>query len=227
MRIIPRRYRFALASVASIALRPLVRRSSTFQLQRDSYRMDTEREVALLHALKSMTNAGTRFDAPLTVVNADKLAEAIDAGRGVFIATMHMVLNAFVLRHLYNIEIIPYVFANTPISILGTPHVTHMIAPTPGSVMEARRLLREGEIVVAMLDEAGADDSGRIVSFDTPVGPLRIRETLLHLAHRCGAAIFFLSSYQNDEGGITADLQPAGEAPVEEFVAFVRGHARG
>lgn len=226
MRIIPRRYRFALASVASIALRPLVRRSSAFRIQRDSYRMDTEREVALLHALKSMTNAGTAFDAPLTVLHAEQLAEAIDARRGVFIATMHMVLNAFVLRHLYNIEIIPYVVAHTPISILGTPNVTHMIAPTPGSVMEMRRLLRDGEIVVAMLDEAG-EEGGRTVAVETPVGPLRIRETLLHVAHRCGAAIFFLSSHQNDEGGITAALQPARDTPVEEFVAFVREHARG
>ncbi|HKO56282.1 MAG TPA: hypothetical protein VJ276_10420 [Thermoanaerobaculia bacterium] len=226
MRVIPRRYRFAIARVAAETLRPLVRRSGRFREQL-RFRMDTDREVALHHALTAMTISGTPFDPPLTVVNVDQLNEELMAGRGVFFAGTHMVLMPLVFRHLHDRGIIPFVVTASPAAILGTRAETHAVAPSPESLMQVRGLLRDGAVLTAMLDRAEETDDRRTIEVETSAGKLRIRDTLLRLAMRCNAAIFFISAHIEPRGGISIVLQKADADPVAEFMAFVRRHARG
>ncbi|HEV7921081.1 MAG TPA: hypothetical protein VGR02_09865 [Thermoanaerobaculia bacterium] len=224
MRAVPRRYRFAAARMAAETLRPFVRRSTLFREHR-RLGMDTDREVALHHALKSMTSSGTPFDPPMTIVNVGQLDDALAAGRGVFFATTHMVLAPVALRYLHDRGIIAFVVASSPPAIIGTGAHAHDIAPSPESLLQVRSVLREGGALMAMIDLA--EPSPRTIEFETAAGTLCIRDTLLRLAQRCGAAIFFVAAHAQSRGGILVTLEMSGADPVAEFVAFVRTHARG
>jgi hypothetical protein len=226
MRAVPRRYRFAVARLAAETLRPFVRRSVRFRNQL-RFGMDTDREVALHHALKAMTSSGTPFDPPLTMVNVEQLYEELTAGRGVFIAGTHMLLMPLAFRHLHDQGIIPFAVAASPIAILGTRSEMRIIAPSPESLMQVRAVLRDGAVLTAMLD--GPEDTGdrRTIEIETSAGKLRIRDTLLRLAARWNAAIFFVSAHLEPRGGISIVLQKAAADPVGEFVAFVQKQARG
>jgi hypothetical protein len=224
MRAVPRRYRFAAARIASETLRPFVRRSTLFRQHR-RFGMDTDREVALHHALKAMTCSGTLFDPPLTIVNVGQLHDALATGRGVFFATTHMVLAPVALRHLHDRGITSFVVASSPLEIIGTGAHAQAVAPAAESLPQVRSLLRRGGALMAMLD--GAQPGPRTIEFETAAGTLRIRDTLIRLAARCGAAIFFVSARVEPRGGILVMLERAGADPVAEFVAFVRTHARG
>lgn len=224
MRAVPRRYRFAVARVISIGLRPLLRRRPLFRKQL-RFGMDSERELALLHVLKSMTSSGAWFDPPMTVTNVEQLREALQAGRGVFFATAHMVLVPLVFRYLHDRGITAHVVASTPLEILGAAGQVPPIAPSPEALLEVRRLFRGGGILLAMLDVVDTT-TRRTIEFETRAGTLRIRETLIRLAQRFGAAIFFVAA-RIEDGGILVHLEKAGADPVAEFLAFVRTHARG
>jgi lauroyl/myristoyl acyltransferase len=224
MRAVPRRYRFAVARLISIGLQPFLRLSPRFR-QQLRFGMDSEQEVALFHTLKSMTSSGTEFDPPLNVTNAEQVNEAIQAGRGVFFATTHMVLVPLAFRYLHDRGISVSVIASTPLELFGTRGQVPAIAPSPQALMEVRTLLRRGGILFAMLDVLDTE-TNRTVAFETRSGTLRIRDTLIRLAQRWGAEIFFVAA-RVEHGGVLVYLEKAVEEPVGEFVAFVQKHAGG
>jgi dienelactone hydrolase len=110
MRIVPRRHRFGAALFLSRIMRPIIRLTTAYREHRANS-SDTDREVALHHLLRVMTEHGTPFDLGWIVEGHDEVCEALASTRGVLFAAPHAMLATLTSRYVYDLGRIPTVIA--------------------------------------------------------------------------------------------------------------------
>lgn len=228
IRVVPRRFRFAAAVRASIALRPLIRRTGAYRAQRRQ-NVDTIREIALHRVLESMTASGALFDPVMRVEGMEHMEAGMADERGVLLVSPHAMLGTLILRRIYDRGWPQMILAGFPVLyVSGTRAEIPTLRPSPSFLIRVRSRLREGGLVCAMLDR-GEGLRRRAVDFDTARGPVQVADALIPLALRCGARVVFLA-VRMEGTEVVARLAPPSPASrtadevTADFVAFVQAH---
>jgi hypothetical protein len=193
--------------------------------------MDGRRETALIFLLTTLTRCGTPFDLPRGEIDAN-LQRAIDARRGVFIATPHAMLSMIGVRRLHDAGYKPYVVTSTPEHvILGTDVMAPAISRSQLFLLQIRNRLRAGDVVFACVDRPGPAQHRDSIECATSAGTFYVPTVMFDLALSAGAAIFFNVTTLTAGGDIRYVIVPAGEgndrsalSVTREFVECVRQH---
>jgi hypothetical protein len=192
MRLVPHRHRFALAARLAGTLAMPMRATRVFSGLRRWLRLNSERDLSLHLLLRSMTASGTAFDVPLRLEGEEVLEAALSSGRGTVIVASHALLSRLLLRHLYDRGHWPTVIGGMDgIPLAGTRVVVPTVYPTSTVLLLARRRLREGGIVCAVVDHVGSRERKNTVAFASPVGEIRLSDAIFRLAVRCDAQVVF------------------------------------
>lgn len=230
LRAAPRRHRFAAARLLARAAAPLARRTPGYDEKR-RLGIDGPGEITLHHALSVMAHSGALFDLELEIDGAEHLDAALAAGRGVLVVAPHALLSLSLFRYLYDAGRVPAVVSAAPFEhIYGTRLVVPAVRPSPTFMIRVRSLLRAGGTVCAMIDQE-PPGKPRATEFATPGGIVRVSDSLIRLALRCGAEVVFHAARLDRRRGLVLSFaapRPAARASAEaitqDFVAFVSSH---
>lgn len=223
MRLVPRRYRFRAAVRLALAVTPLLVRAGRFPPGR--LMVDTPREQTLFSLLDLMTRYGCRFDPEVEFEGAEILDALMERRRGLLIACPHAMLTILIMRHLLD-------RGTAAIALVGAPPFQLMGADTlmpamraKQSLLRVRTLLRQGKVVVAMIDRRTQDES-RYPRFRTATGEFAIADPLLSVARRLGVPVAF-AAYRLTGTTVRARAVPAPEhGDVDELVHAFAGFVR-
>jgi hypothetical protein len=226
-RLLPRRFRFAAAVLASRVLVPLIRRTAAYREQ-SGQRIDTAREISLFRVMESLTASGTLFDPVLRVEGMHHLVEAVRGKTGVLMAGPHSMLSLLVLRRIHDLGWPQTVISPTTLRATGTREDLPCLAPSPAFLITVRSVLRSGGLVCAMLDR-GEPRPRRLIAFDTAQGPVRVADAFIPLALRCGARVVFLGTRMRGRHvavrfAVPSPASDTAEQVTADFVEFVREH---
>lgn len=212
-KLIPYRWRFAAIVAFSKVVTPVIRRTTTFR-EWQAFRLDTAFESVLFIICNVFTRHGLRYGLPLRLDGWNDIQAAVAESKGVFIAAPHAQTTIFALRGLYDAGTSFRAVAPHEFRVLGTTANVPVLVPQYGHFLTIAREFRRGHVVLAMIDtETGA--GYRAVS--TVVGTIEFTDSLLRLARRQQAKIFFISG-RFDDGEIVITFNPA-DALTEASVA--------
>ncbi|MFL5538525.1 MAG: hypothetical protein ACJ8J0_06005 [Longimicrobiaceae bacterium] len=232
MRLVPPRHRFAVAAGLAGSLAVPMRATRVFSGLRRWLPLNSEQDLSLHLLLRSMTASGTAFDVPLRLEGEEVLERALSSGRGTVIVSPHALLSRLLLRHLYDRGHWPTVIGGmNGIPLAGTRVVVPTVFPSPTVLVRARRRLHEGGIVCANVDRLGSRSRGKnTVTFESPVGEVRLSDSIFRLAVRCDAQVVFTIA-RAERAGVRqwvaaprAGSAGSAEAIAADFVAFLREH---
>ena len=227
MRAVPRGLRFRIALLVSRSVAPLLGRSAGAQRQM-AFRMDSPREIALHHALESMTRAGTAFDPLMEVEGAEVLDAAVRHPGGMLIVGTHALLTSLILRRVVDGGRTLTAITGAPFRVPGTRVEISAIVPSPGHLFRVRTALRAGSAVCAAVD--GETLLGpHSMSFHTPAGTVYVTPKLFRIAARCGAPIVFVFGRMSGAKRVIVSAGAPGsmETAGRDFMEFVRGRIGG
>lgn len=231
MRLVPTRFRFAVAVRLAGVLAVPMRRTRVFDGFVRTLRVNSERDISLHLLLTAMSASGTAFDLPLTVHGEEILHEALASGRGTVIVAPHALLSLLILRYLHDRRHSLTILSNDPeISLAGTGTAAPTVQPSPTVLVALRSRLRAGQIVCAMIDRV--ESTGKqTVAFDSRVGQLHVSDSLIRLAVRCDAHILFTAARAEARdvrltvAAPRPDSSGVPEAIAGDFIGFVQAHA--
>lgn len=230
MRLVPYRYRFNLAvRLAGILAIPL-RRTAVVGGLRAYLRVNSERDLCVHLLLRCMTASGTAFDLPLNLEGEEILDAALASGRGTVIVAPHALLSLLILRYLHDRGHTPTVIAgHATMPLAGTRAEIQTVPPTATVLVVARSRLRQGGIVCAMADRLKSTGK-KTHAFDSPVGQLRVSDSIFRLAVRCDAQVLFTAARAEKRGVRLTVAAPraasagCAQAIVGDFIGFVQAH---
>jgi hypothetical protein len=228
LHLVPRRHRFGAALRLAPLFAPLLRRLG-FGLNTPVAGVETDLDRALVRVLNTLDRVDAGYDPHMRVEGADALRAAVNAGRGVLLASPHTMLSTLVVRWLDDHGVAYTVLAQKPYwRITGRPRSVPTIQPSRGALLAVRRRLAAGDVICAMIDKKRSEGA-RVLCFNTAAGPMLLDDGLLDLAFRAGAAVLFLSA-RLDGDEVLVRLQPAPVGCTDAacitagFIAFVQAH---
>jgi hypothetical protein len=232
MKLVPHRFRFAAALVASRPAASLLAGSALFRSEVGRYQ-DGAWDLALFHLLDAMTKAGATFDLQPDTEGLDRLQDAIAEGRGALVCGAHSTLNFLTPRLLHDLGRTPLIIAVDPgMRIPGTTLTGCALPPSPTFMLRVRSWWRDGGLVCAALDNDVVHKRGR-TRYETPLGATEISHPLLELAARCRVPVVFVGARVDGRRGLvmtfgvpSAASRTDAQQTAREMAAFVSEHAQ-
>ncbi|MDQ1638986.1 MAG: Bacterial lipid biosynthesis acyltransferase [Pyrinomonadaceae bacterium] len=230
MWLVPRRYRFKMATRFTAALTPIVKRTPWYR-KHDSLGIDGVEEIALYHALSIMTRGGVLFDLEIKIEGAEILRAALRNSHGTLMVAPHALLSVLLIRYLHDVSCPPTTVAATSfVHIYGTRFVIPALQPSSNLLIRIRTALRRGDLVYAMIDEAPRN-SARTIQFTSGTRAVYVSDALIKLAQRCDAGVIFTSARLDERQNIVLRFEaPMAGAETSElsitksFVNFLETH---
>jgi hypothetical protein len=197
--------RFRLLCACSKALALLLPASSRYRNWHAGWRPSESRylnqtaETALYRVLDRATRYQVEFDPLVEWQNTDELLGAYSEHQGVLLVGVHTLLNKLALRWLHDMDIPFAAYSVAPFRIPGTRIDADTLDPSPASMFKARTLLKSGGVIAAMIDRR-ENDNRRVIEIRAGNATLRISDSLLQLALKCGSRIVFFASRLDESG---------------------------
>jgi len=193
--------------------------------------IDGADEIALHYALNIMSSSGLLFDLEMKIEGAEILREALLKSNGTLIVAPHALLVLSLFRYLHDRGCFPTIVSAAPfVHIYGKRLVTRALPPSSSLFIRLRTVLRRGDVVCAMIDEAPRN-SARTIQFPTSTRPIYISDGLIKLARRCDAGVIFTSARLDERQNIVLRFEaPLAVASMSElsiaksFVNFLETH---
>ncbi len=188
------------------ALTPIVKRTSWYR-EHGSRGIDGADEIALHYALNIMSNSGVLFDLEMKIEGAEILRAALRKPHGTLIVAPHALLVLSLFRYLHDMSCFPTIVSAAPfVHIYGTRFVTRALQPSSSLFIRLRTVLRRGDVVCAMIDEA-PQNSARTIQFPAGIRPVHVSDALIKLALRCDAEVIFTSARLNERQKVVLTFQ--------------------
>jgi lauroyl/myristoyl acyltransferase len=226
----PRSRRFSVC--AALAERVLAPLHGVLRAAPDPLRPSIDQ--SLLFLLEALDARRAAYDPALELVGFEHMAAAARSGQGVLLAGLHRSLNHLQPRVLHDADIATLVVSHRQRLISGTLRPADVLSPLSASFMlDARRRLRAGGVLAAMLDYAPAGKNVRRIP--TAHGPHAFDSSLIRLAVLCGAEVVFESTrYDPGRRRITvtygapaADDRSSAEGVIQAFTDFWASRLNG
>jgi lauroyl/myristoyl acyltransferase len=225
-RFVPRPLRFGTALAVATAAAPLLRRHPIVRGRLDM-RVETACEIVAYHLLDVLTRRGVTFDPRLHIAGREHYETAVARGKGVLFIGPHTMLSTLALRELWDLGLTAAVIAPDDVAIPGTTERFRAIPPSFTYLLEVRRTLMTGGIVVAMVDRAELARKAHLEVMTTQ-GPLVIADALIHLAARAQATVVFsaarIAGRQAMLTHVPAPQGTSADEVTQAFIAFLQAH---
>lgn len=227
MRIVPRRYRFAMALLLARVTIPVFRSTAAYREQwiKNFHRPD---EIVLHLLLNALAKNGTRFDLEIDATGYQHFERAYAKGKGVLVTGHHAALTLLMIRFFYDRGLEPVVITpDDRLRVPGTCVAAKTIQPSPVFLVRLRNALRAGKLVCAMPDRA-EHHAGRTLEFATPAGPVIVAPAIIEVAARSGAEVLFTEVRVARRRLVARIVAPAavsaGITPglIADLISFVR-----
>lgn len=214
-RAVPQSHRFTVAVSLGRLIEPLVARTEAWNM-RQLLRTDSLRETSLDLVLLMLDRHRVRYDPRVEVIGGEHLEG--DAPNGTLVVSPHAMLAAHLTRVLHD-RGIPLQVVSPEITqpITGIGRAVRVLMPSPWLLVRARRALRSGEVIAAMIDRG--EPERRSVTMQTSSGPLLVSMALLQVAVRQRARIVFLHGRLEERRIVLTLERPSDEASVEAILA--------
>jgi lauroyl/myristoyl acyltransferase len=225
-RAVPERFRYPLAVRLAKTLQPVMSRTTAHR-ERLRSGVESSFDVVLDFVLAMLTRNGTTFTPTLRLIGFEHLDRARANGSGVLAACAHSMLNAFLLRALYDRGERATIIATIPWIIPGTRETNDTIVNSPSFMVGIQRRLRAGDVVAAMIDRDDPDER-RTERHALGGGEIYIANALIPVGLASGAEVVFLDSRAREDGTIVVTIgapsdeaRTSAEAITTELVAFL------
>jgi len=178
--------------------------------------------------LSFTTRAGCRFDPEFRHEGLELLERALARRRGVLVACPHGLLLYAMFRYLHDRGCDPVAVAEQSHMILGTMARAREIRTTPLRLRGINRHLKDGDVVVAMIDRDRA--TKRTTTIEIPAGPIIVSNAPFAMALQADSEIVFCSvrvdrGYELVITWAAPDLgrHPTAESIGRDFGRFMHG----
>jgi hypothetical protein len=224
LRKTPVRHRFGIAVALSRAAVPVLRRSPAAHLL-ESWSHDTPVETLLCAILTRMASLGLDVSPRMRV---EGVFPGAVAGRGALVVGPRTLMHRFIVRWFHEEGFQPLPVADyDPYPVFTTRDTIPALKTSPGFMLVVRSALTGGRTVLAAL---GQEKPGpRVVRFATARGPMTAADSLIRLAERSGADLYFATDHLAADGAVVITIaapsypgERTAEKDVQAYVAFVQ-----
>jgi lauroyl/myristoyl acyltransferase len=231
VRMLPRSVRFRAALIFARLAIPLLRPTRIIR-ERLAMRVETTREIVTYHLLDVLTRHGVEFDPIIRTIGQERLEQALAIGRGVLLVAPHAMLSTHILRLLYDSGRDMDVVSPAAMLVPGTTAAVRLIDPTPGFLLQVRKVLRANGFVGAMIDRDVVTSRS---TFEVPTdrGPIVIADSLIQVAFHMKASVLFFAAHLNGGEVVLTFESPSAtdsrspEGITAAVVSFVQKHVAG